>query len=63
MRKKASADDTIPSIIPNKLSSSEARQNWDRLIQKIYEVDPLICLKYQGPVKIISNIDDFDIIE
>jgi len=35
MRKKADADDIIPTIMPNKLSSNEARQNWARLIQKI----------------------------
>ncbi|WP_232367154.1 transposase [Desulfocicer vacuolatum] len=33
MRKKADADDTIPTIIPNEMSSNEARQNWARLIQ------------------------------
>jgi hypothetical protein len=42
MRKKANTDDTIQTIMPNELSSSEARQNWARLIQKIYKVDPLI---------------------
>ncbi len=63
MRKKADADDTIPTIIPNEMSSNEAKQNWARLIQQIYEVDPLICPKCQGLMKIISIIDDFDIIE
>ena len=63
MRKKADADDTIPTIMPNEMSSSEARQNWARLIQKIYEVDPLVCPKCQGTMKIISIIDSFDIIE
>ena len=43
MRKKADADDTISTIMPNELSSNEARQNWARLIQKIYEVDPQLC--------------------
>jgi len=63
MRKKADADDTIPTIMPNEMSGSEARQNWARLIQKIYEVDPLICPKCQGQMKIISIIDDFEIID
>ena len=47
----------------NDMSFSEAKQNWARLIQKIYEVDPMICPKYQGTMKIISIIVDFDIIE
>jgi hypothetical protein len=63
MRKKAQTDDTIPAIMPNELSSKEAKQNWARLIQKIYEVDPLICPKCQGPMRIISIIDDFKIID
>jgi len=63
IRKKAGADDTISTILPNDMSSSEARQNWARLIQKIYEVDPLVCPKCQGQMKIISIIDDFEIID
>ena len=63
MRKKAETDDTIPTILPNDMSYSEARQNWVRLIQKIYEVDPLVCPKCQGQMKIISITDDFEIID
>jgi len=48
MRKKAGMDDTIPAVMPNKTSSKESRQNWARLIRKIYEVDPLVCPKCQG---------------
>jgi hypothetical protein len=61
MRKKAGTDDTIPAVIPNEMASKEFRQNWARLIQKIYEVDPLICLKCQGQMKIISFIEELDI--
>jgi len=32
LRKKADADDNIPAIIPNEISSKEFRQNWARLI-------------------------------
>ena len=63
MRKKVDANDTIPTIMPDEMSSTEARQNWARLIQKIYEVDPLICPKCQGQMKIISIIDNFEIID
>ncbi len=40
------------------MSSKERRQNWARLIQKIYEVDPLICPKCQGEMRIIAFIED-----
>jgi len=45
------------------MSSKEARQNWARLIQKIYEVDPLVCPKCQGSMKIISFIENLELIE
>ncbi|MFA5904505.1 MAG: transposase [Desulfobacula sp.] len=63
MRKKAGPDDIIPAVMPNELSSKESRQNRGRLIQKIYEVDPLVCPKCQGSMKIISFIDELDVIE
>ena len=63
LRKKADADDGIPAIIPSAMSSKEFRQNWARLIQKVYEVDPLICPKCQGSMKVISFIEKIEIIE
>ncbi len=33
-----------------------------RLIQKIYEVDPLVCPKCQGAMRIISSIEDPSVI-
>jgi hypothetical protein len=48
MRKKTGTDDTIPAVMQDDMPSKEFRQNWARLIQKIYEVDPLVCPKYQG---------------
>ncbi|EMS77964.1 IS91 family transposase [Desulfotignum phosphitoxidans] len=63
MRKKAGTDDTIPAVMPNDISSKESRRNWARLIRKIYEVDPLVCPKCHGEMKIISFIEEFDVIE
>jgi len=44
-RKKADADDKIPCILEPELTDKVFRRNWARLIQKIYEVDPLLCPK------------------
>lgn len=63
MRKKASMDDAIPAVVPNGMSAREFPQNWARLIQKVYEVDLLLCPKCQGTMKIISFIEDLYIIE
>jgi hypothetical protein len=59
-RKIQDKDDAIPSILEPEGSSSEFRKNWDRLIQKIYEVDPLTCPKCSGAMKVISVIENED---
>jgi hypothetical protein len=44
------------------LTSRAFRKNWARMIQKIYQVGPLLCPKCQGIMKIISFIEEPDII-
>jgi hypothetical protein len=58
MRKKALTDHEIPSIMPGEMSSKKFRRNWARLIQKIYEVDPLTCPGCKGKMRLISFIDN-----
>lgn len=57
-RKKENQDELIPSVLESDESSKERRKNWARLIQKIYEVDPLTCPKCSGKMKVISVIED-----
>lgn len=38
-------------------------RSWARLIQKIYEVDPLICPKCRGEMRIIAFIEDYKIVK
>ena len=38
--------------------ASRAKAAWARLIRKIYEADPLVCAKCQGPMRVISLIGD-----
>ncbi len=57
LRKKAEKDDEIPAIMPGELSSNQFRRNWARLIQKIYEIDPLCCPNCQNKKAIISFIE------
>jgi hypothetical protein len=63
LRKKAGTDDQVPALIESDISSKEFRQNWARLIQKVYHVDPLLCPKYLRSMRIISLIDDSEIIK
>jgi len=62
-RKKQVQDELIPSILEPEGSSKEYRKNWARLIQKIYEVDPLTCPKCSGAMRVISVIEDEQVIE
>jgi hypothetical protein len=62
-RKKQNQDEWIPCILEPEGSSKEYRKNWTRLIQKIYEINPLTCPKCQGKMKMPSSsisIDDSD---
>jgi hypothetical protein len=42
-------------------SSKGYLKNWARLIQKTYEVDPLTCPKCHGQMRVISFIEDQDV--
>ena len=48
----------MPHILEAIESSREYRKSWARLIQKIYDVDPLTCPECQGRMRIISFIED-----
>ena len=62
-RKKNDEDGLIPSILEPDGSAKEYRRNWARLIQKIYEVDPLTCPACSGKMKVISIIERPDVVK
>jgi hypothetical protein len=43
--------------------SKELKKRWSYFIRKVYETDPLICPKCQGVMRIISFIDQPDVIK
>ena len=61
-RKKEDSDDVIPHIIEDSNISPAQRKSWARLIQKVYETDPLICPKCAGSMKIIEFIEQPEIV-
>ena len=70
-RKRQNQDEWIPCI-PSALprtglgsegSFKEYRKNWARLIQKIYEIDPLTYPRCQGQMRIIAFIEDKEVIQ
>ena len=62
-RQKKDSADLIPCIIESDRAPAACRKSWARLIQKIYEVDPLVCPKCRGAMRIISFIEDQEIIK
>jgi hypothetical protein len=52
------ASQLIPNLINSDISRKAFRQNWARLIQKIYHADPLLCPKCHGTMRIISFIEE-----
>jgi len=60
-RRKQDQDEWIPCILEPIELSQVYRKNRARLIQKIYEVDPLTCPKCQGKMRIIAFIEDEEV--
>ena len=62
-KRKETEGDGIPGILEADKSSKEYRKNWARLTQKIYKVDPLTCPQRPGIMRIISFIEDRQVIQ
>jgi len=62
-RKKSGTDDPIRYMLEPELTDKAFRRNWGRLIQKIYQVDPLVCSKCSGAMRVIAFIEDKDVIK
>jgi hypothetical protein len=63
-RRKMQEISQVPSVPPQiELSAPEppSRKNWARLINKVYEIDPLVC-QCGGKLKPIALIEDPDVI-
>ncbi len=63
MRKKAGTDDIAPSIAPGETTSKQFRRNRARLVQKIYEVDPLRCPNCEHRMRIVSILESGPIVK
>ncbi|MBI3656170.1 MAG: transposase [Acidobacteria bacterium] len=66
-RRKAQKKPTESVPVPPPAAQSEfkkeARRHWARRIKKVYEVDPLLCPKCSGRLRIISFIEDPAVIQ
>ena len=63
VRNKTGSDDQVSAMVESAVSSSSLRKSWARLIQKIYEIDLLLCPKRQGAMKVLAFIEDDELIK
>ena len=42
---------------------SNARRGWAEMIRKVHEVDPLLCPKYGGQMRIIAFLTDYAVVD
>ena len=45
------------------MSASAAKRAWARLIKQVSEVDPLVCPRCAGPMRLIAFIEQREVIE
>ena len=61
-RQKTGDDAAVAYILEPPLPDKTFRKNWARLIQKIYEVDPLVCPACRGEMRVIAFIEEQEVI-
>ena len=62
-RRKAQGEEPIPIAEFTEVSASAAKRAWARLIKQVYEVDPLMCPRCTGPMRIIAFIEQPEVID
>ena len=60
--RKTGHDPLHPPIIEDEASFTPSR-GWAEMIRKVYEIDPLICPKCGGTMRIVSFIKDHKVID
>ena len=62
-RRKASGESEGVVGEASDVSPSTAKRAWARLIKQVYEVDPLVCPRCSGAMRIIAFIEQPEVIE
>ena len=61
-RQKTGVDGAVAYILEPPMADKAFRKNWARLIQKIYEVDLLVCPSCRGGMRVIAVIEEQEVI-
>jgi len=57
LRKRQRAD-PIPTVLEPVISFEAFRRNWERLIRKVYETDPLVYPRCQKEMRVVAAIEN-----
>ena len=58
MKEPNDSADEVPDDPVETITRQQAKSTWARMIQKVYEVDPLVCPKCGEKMRILSVITD-----
>src|ERR1035437_122513 len=53
----------VPIVVVPKLAPTEATRRWVALLRQIFEVDPLVCPRCAGPMRIVACITQSAVID
>jgi len=59
----AGADPPVPMVVAPTLAPTEATRRWAALLRQIFEVDPLVCPRCAGPMRIVACITQAAVID
>ena len=59
----AGADPLVPMVVAPALAPTEATRRWAALLRQIFEVDPLVCPRCAGPMRIVACITQAAVID
>jgi hypothetical protein len=62
-RRKAQGEEPSGIEEVSEVASSAAKRAWARLIKQVYEVDPLVCPRCAGPMRVLAFIEQPEVIE
>jgi len=62
-RRKAQGENSSRIEEFTDVSASAAKRAWARLIKHVYEVDPLVCPRCAGPLRLIAFIEQREVID
>jgi len=62
-RRKAQGEVSTAVVESSEIAPSEAQRAWARFIKQVYVIDPLVCPRCTGAMRLVAFIEQPDVIE